>query len=83
MFNALPKLAPKKSQAFASSMMIVGLNGGSFVTPFMLKGIGMLEGTTALAAPFEVLGALMLVITLGTIVYDLIMKQHKKIAVER
>lgn len=83
MFNALPKLAPKKSQAFASSMMIVGLNGGSFVTPFMLKGIGILEGTTALAAPFEVLGALMLVITLGTIVYDLIMKQHKKIAVER
>ncbi|WP_165964720.1 MFS transporter [Periweissella cryptocerci] len=83
MFNALPRLAPKKSQAFASSMMIVGLNGGSFVTPFLLKGIGILEGTTALAAPFEVLGALMALIAFGTLIYDLVNKQYKKITVER
>ncbi|QBO35246.1 MFS transporter [Periweissella cryptocerci] len=67
-FNSLPKYAPKKAQAFAASMMIVGFNIGSFLTPFFLRGIEIVLGSTVLTAPFSFLAGLMLVIGLGSVI---------------
>lgn len=73
-FNSLPKYAPKKSQAFASSMMIVGFNVGSFLTPFFLRGIETIIGSTTLTAPFIFLAGMMLVIGLGSVIGARVLK---------
>jgi MFS family permease len=82
MFNALPKLAPKKSQSLSSSMMIMGLNGGSFIVPFLLKGIENMLGDNSLARPFMILGFVMLIIALGVLAYDIYNKHLKTVKVE-
>ncbi|WP_283679614.1 MFS transporter [Lentilactobacillus sp. Marseille-Q4993] len=68
-FNLLPKFAPLKQQSLVTSLVLIGFNLGSFLSPSMAALINSVFGKPSeglsLAVPFPVYGAILLLIAVG------------------
>ncbi|MFT8705459.1 MFS transporter [Bifidobacterium aquikefiricola] len=69
-FNGMGDITSKKTIAFATSMIFIGTNTGSFIAPLTMRLIQAILGTDALVAPFPVFAAIFGIILIGIIVHD-------------
>lgn len=60
-FNLGPEIAPKNSLNLATSLMIVGCNVGTFMTPLVLGVIGKFHSSSDLAFTFKFFGVLLII----------------------
>lgn len=60
-FTFVSTFAPKGSETFATSIILFGINMGSFLSPYLLQWIDALTQSTSLVTPFYVYAVLLII----------------------
>jgi MFS family permease len=70
-FNGLGSITSRRTVAFATSIIIIGTNTGTFIAPLAMKAIQTIGGTDSLLAPFPVLAGIFTAVLAGVMIHDL------------
>jgi MFS family permease len=70
-FNGMGDITSTRTIAFATSMIFIGTNSGSFLAPLAMRAIQTILGTDSSVAPFPVFAAIFALILIGIGVHDI------------
>lgn len=69
-FNGMDDITNAKTVTFATSMIFIGTNTGSFIAPLVMRLIQSTLATQSLVTPFTVFGIVLGAILVGVVVHD-------------
>ncbi|BDZ32020.1 MFS transporter [Lactiplantibacillus sp. WILCCON 0030] len=78
LFNQVNAIAPKGTEALSTSLLLVGANLGSSISPYGLKFLGSISGTSSVNGVYR-LGAIIFVIIFVINIVFLILRRTKSI----